>query len=1113
MLHSAPCHQHRSFEQAGPILAEVHMRKLTFLLFSLSFVVLFAGISPGRSAEGMRTKSKPAVPPASVTTNDYFATFLINSLFNYYSNNGYGSQNPVTSNSALEFPRGSGRLLVYTEGLLWGGKHSGSVKVGGSSYRSGLQAGRLLTSGNPPGYDDPTPAKYRLYRVRPDVSPAQSLAQVKDSLSVESVLIGRFQTRDETALYNQYVSDWNEWPASSGAPFMDNNANDTYDPAVDTPGIPGASQTLWHVSNDGSASRTNSLYGSAPIGLEVQRTIWGYAATGVLSNTIFLRYRIINRSTLTVDSMFFAYFADPDIGASGDDFMGCDTTVHLGFAYNGHPADSDLGPTPPVVGYTLLQGPVVSGTPADSAWFNFGIRRGFRNLPMTAFASFTAANEPPSGNLAGTIRWYNLMRGRDGATGAPLINAVTGLPTTYPYSGDPVTGTGWLDTAFTDKRLAVCAGPLTMAPGDTQEVIVAFVASGQGSVPTNITDMKAAVRSVREFIIDRKPIVSVSTVDSPSPLLKPLVVEGSAYAFLGTVAGTSWFVAEKPAASVAPLITLSPSRVQFAPDVAGSYAIGYVAVTGSGNRDTAFARFEVPNNRAPKAQFSLDSEYTLGESLPLDGSASGDPDGSPLSYQWTVTGDEPGSWELIPGDTLKGHLLDGQSAIARYTPYRMARLEVSLTVSDGVFSSSLSKSVVVKPRRTSNVTLGKIFPWQYWTTPYFGSPIIREFNGTIWGGMGSVCALDFGPSQAPPVAFLVSSYGNFFVTADRQIFVAAGRLGAAVHQTNGSVVTNTIFIDPDGSPLSKPDTTAFEVYYKSPYLFFSYGNPGLYVYNVSNPSVPALAGRFVNGERWGTFIVAGSALIALHREGKITMLDISTPSAPSLVTTIRLAHRYTIMKQKGSLFCFALNDSVAIYDFTGTPLLLSEFRIPRRVKPQNTVHDLSVTENRLLIASSEGTYVYDLTNPSMPALMAEWLTGIPQTRTFMNTSRILVSPWDRWGTQAPERPGPVVELTIGAPSTTESDAVSIPERITLSQNYPNPFNPSTTIRYGLPQRSPMTLTVFSTLGQQVAILQDGEQGAGYHEILFDASGLSSGVYFYRMQAGSFVETRKLLLLK
>ncbi len=83
----------------------------------------------------------------------------------------------------------------------------------------------------------------------------------------------------------------------------------------------------------------------------------------------------------------------------------------------------------------------------------------------------------------------------------------------------------------------------------------------------------------------------------------------------------------------------------------------------------------------------------------------------------------------------------------------------------------------------------------------------------------------------------------------------------------------------------------------------------------------------------------------------------------------------------------------------------------------------------------------------------------------------------------------------------------------LSQNYPNPFNPSTTIAYEIPERAFVTLTVYNMLGQHVARLVNTEQESGAHTIQFDGSWLSSGVYFYHLEAGNFVATKKMALVK
>jgi hypothetical protein len=96
---------------------------------------------------------------------------------------------------------------------------------------------------------------------------------------------------------------------------------------------------------------------------------------------------------------------------------------------------------------------------------------------------------------------------------------------------------------------------------------------------------------------------------------------------------------------------------------------------------------------------------------------------------------------------------------------------------------------------------------------------------------------------------------------------------------------------------------------------------------------------------------------------------------------------------------------------------------------------------------------------------------------------------------------------VGNPSNT------VPAQYGLQQNYPNPFNPATNISYELPEAAFVSIKVYNLLGGEVATLVNREQAAGAYEVGFDATGLPSGVYFYRLNAGPFSATRKLLLLR
>lgn len=417
--------------------------------------------------------------------------------------------------SAGTYPKGT-TTWAWAAGWLFGGKVSDGkvpvVRVGGNLDRPGMQAGRILTdaTGKVTGREDPGAPDVRIWRVRPDYETADLK---DDAANFYDKAFKDVTSAEEEAVRTQYDKDWKEWPAPKGAPYTDVNNDGKYDPDVDIPGVLGAGQTIWTVANDLSESQSGQFYGSPPTGIEFQLTMWAYASSTPLNDVVFYRGRYIYKgmtttpASATIDSMYIAKWADVDLGDWTDDFVGCDTTLNLGFAWNSKTLDAEfraLGLPAPSFGWDFLNGVARrTGNPADSAIVDFKWRKGYKyvlNKPLSGFIRGAAGvQDPPypSGQYIQTLRWYSAMRGFQPNSAypasVPFIDPITGQPSRYTVNGDPVRGTGWLDGKDIppgDRRLSMVHGPFSLSLGDTAEVVLAFVGGVGSDNLSSITVMK-----------------------------------------------------------------------------------------------------------------------------------------------------------------------------------------------------------------------------------------------------------------------------------------------------------------------------------------------------------------------------------------------------------------------------------------------------------------------------------------------------------------------------------------------------------------------------------------------------------------------------------------------
>jgi hypothetical protein len=417
--------------------------------------------------------SSAQMRPGTLSSNIDFDTLARNEIHTWISNVGNMSHDPRTDGNSFEWPGGSGRTYMYQDGFCIAGRMhgSGDLRADGTYCTVSWQPGMILDDGTAA---DPADGNNRLYRVR-RLTPA-----VYNSLPLQ----------DQTVLRQ----DYEQWPVFQGAPWSDADGNGRYEPdfsrwlqdsfSVDGPSFLG-DEMIWGAMNDLDSLQTHSLFGTIPIGLEVNTAVWAYDLPDCRSRAVFTRHRIIHKGIDALDSAYFAIWSDPDVGSGLDDFVGIDTVLQLAYAFNGgetDPLHGNIG----ALGYLLLQGPAVLA-PGKTARRCGRTESDMKNLRFTAFTMYANGVLPyrdPDRRVArGAQMLYNNMKGLF-SYGAAFVDPHTGDTTTLMIAGDPGMRTGWLDSDNLppgDRRLLASSGPFDLAVGDTQEVIYARIVAEGGS--------------------------------------------------------------------------------------------------------------------------------------------------------------------------------------------------------------------------------------------------------------------------------------------------------------------------------------------------------------------------------------------------------------------------------------------------------------------------------------------------------------------------------------------------------------------------------------------------------------------------------------------------------
>jgi hypothetical protein len=365
-----------------------------------------------------------------------------NNLDMVVTNHGSFAFDLITGNAGLVYPKGSTNTVVFAAGP-WIGARVGFLPFGGETRVSVGEYSQDFIQG-----------------------PMRNGVFQPDEPAFKSYKIVRGNTTSP---------DYFNWPTSQGAP-------------LDKDGKPLllGDATIWSIYSDADPSR-QGFTKTAPLGIEIQQTTFAFNRSGPLGNIIFLLFKVTNKGEDQLDDVYFSLWSDPDLGGFTDDLVGCDTTLSMGYCYNATNSDAMYGAQPPAVGYCLLRGPAI---PRSAGVYD--------TLGMSSFIKYMSGTDPflPDD-------YYNYMQGLH-ADGTPMhVNDDPALPTTtYQVSGDPVTGTGWLDSDPADRRLTISTGPFFLGPGYTHEIAAAILV-GQGSDRlSSLSDLRNLAQVARQAYRD-----------------------------------------------------------------------------------------------------------------------------------------------------------------------------------------------------------------------------------------------------------------------------------------------------------------------------------------------------------------------------------------------------------------------------------------------------------------------------------------------------------------------------------------------------------------------------------------------------------------------------------